>query len=465
MSVRKDCRPPRLVSSAIQLMRHVGKRTASPNEPTEKTMNSLECPHQGRGDRPSPPRPLHAAAGFRRLLLPAAVIVVWSGSACSPSGSSPPEATGSTGWNIYATPVLKRSTFYDETGVAATFFRISDLALHGDRVGVADEGDGSIRVFDDNGQEVLSMGEEGDGPGEFQALRRLWAYSGDSLLSFDAVQDRATIWSPAGIPCRTVSIADDWEGSRYFSLHGPLSDGGLVWSGSYYKPTAADRQPVQETVLITSDVGEIERTIGPFEGEERSGRRSQFDLGEVPFTSEMLVATRGGEILVANTKEMGVSVYARSGREVSRLGLKVQPERITEEWQQLDARLRKAWYQNGPRSPLREDRVNGIAFLEYPSAFPVASAMQASPEGEVWVAEYSLPDGSTPYPSFSSPATVSNTWHVFASSGEHLGLVHFPKGLLLLDVADGRAAGMWRDSLGVENVRIYDIVQGPKSKR
>jgi hypothetical protein len=69
-------------------------------------------------------------------------------------------------------------------------------------------------------------------------------------------------------------------------------------------------------------------------------------------------------------------------------------------------------------------------------------------EDNLWVREYSL------------PGELAFRWSVFDADGVFLGTLDVPEGLQLLDVGADRVLGSWRDDLGVEHVRMYELIKG-----
>ena len=82
---------------------------------------------------------------------------------------------------------------------ALMFQRIVSVARDEEgRLVVADAGWGEIRVFDAGGEHVLTIGREGEGPGEFQNLSGAWPGSGGNIFAVDGWQLRITEFGPVG---------------------------------------------------------------------------------------------------------------------------------------------------------------------------------------------------------------------------------------------------------------------------
>ena len=69
-----------------------------------------------------------------------------------------------------------------------------------------------------------------------------------------------------------------------------------------------------------------------------------------------------------------------------------------------------------------------------------------TPADQIWVAAFQWPD------------TEPFTWSVFSPDGVLLSIVRTPAGLEVTDAGDGWVLGVWRDALGIEQVRKYELV-------
>src|SRR5690625_4203127 len=88
-------------------------------------------------------------------------------------------------WTIDDEPLLEIGVLDGDP--AEQFFRVAGtLRLSDGRVVVADGGSGEVRVFDAEGRHLATGGGQGDGPGEFRNLSRLYRLPGDTILAWDA---------------------------------------------------------------------------------------------------------------------------------------------------------------------------------------------------------------------------------------------------------------------------------------
>lgn len=65
----------------------------------------------------------------------------------------------------------------------------------GERILVADQGSSSLHLYTSDGTERVRLGGLGAGPGEFQLLQGAWSLPGDSIIAWDGILNRATLFS------------------------------------------------------------------------------------------------------------------------------------------------------------------------------------------------------------------------------------------------------------------------------
>lgn len=113
-----------------------------------------------------------------------------------------PTWTDDAAWVIEPQSTLRLGSVDDDS--TEIFVDVSQaILLPEGRIAVADNGMGSVRVFDAEGRLLVSFGKKGDGPGEFRRLSVLSRYRGDSLLTVDLSKGAVSVWSEAGELGRT----------------------------------------------------------------------------------------------------------------------------------------------------------------------------------------------------------------------------------------------------------------------
>jgi hypothetical protein len=109
------------------------------------------------------------------------------------------ESTGPTwqegqAWTIASQPMLTIGSV--EGTPEYELYRASSAARLSDgRIVVANGGTNELRFFDRSGRHIASVGRTGEGPGEFRDLQRVWTLTGDSLLAYDFMPARLSVFS------------------------------------------------------------------------------------------------------------------------------------------------------------------------------------------------------------------------------------------------------------------------------
>jgi hypothetical protein len=86
--------------------------------------------------------------------------------------------------------------------------------------------------------------------------------------------------------------------------------------------------------------------------------------------------------------------------------------------------------------------------IPVPSTLPAFQTFEVDALGYLWVAEYERPGADV------------QRWNVFDAEGLLLGTVVTPAGLQVHQIGADFLLASWRDDLGVEHVRLYDLERG-----
>jgi hypothetical protein len=85
--------------------------------------------------------------------------------------------------------------------------------------------------------------------------------------------------------------------------------------------------------------------------------------------------------------------------------------------------------------------------LPLPSAFPAFEQIETDGSGRVWVKQ------------FQRPTATGHAWTILDTDGAWLGSVQLPTDFEVTYIASDVVLGIARDDLGVERIRVYDIVK------
>lgn len=362
-----------------------------------------------------------------------------------------------------APAVEVRRELFSLGGVGAApdeeFFQVrSPFLLPDGRLVVPDAGSSQVRIFDSAGELLVSAGRDGDGPGEYRAIERVFPYRGDSLAVFDSQSQRVTVLDADGTPARTL----------------PLGDAGVAKSGTL----PGGRTPVRAFVAGVFADGSFllrrgEISVGT--GDTTSVRRDRFRYSRVDPTGRLLahiislpddeqfvwaeggsrsvrprafgrttaVAVHGDRIFVADNTGFGITILDQAGDTVATAHAPRSPRSIDEDDREgwIEAEVGKL---QGRR--LRAVAEKAVRAMNFPEAMPYHGDLVVGTDGRTWLEEYRPPH--------SDEAPV---WTVFDTDGRLIGRYLFPRGFRLSWADRTRALGVRLDELDVETVVAYRL--------
>ncbi len=138
------------------------------------------------------PRARNSARRARKLPLTLTAAIVVVGQTCRPS---PPPATAAAQWRLADVPVFELGR---DDGVLLHLVRDAVFAPDGSLLVADNSGPRLLRVSS-TGEVVDSRGREGNGPGEFDGITRVFSL-GDTVLAYDGSLGRVTTWVGDGEP-------------------------------------------------------------------------------------------------------------------------------------------------------------------------------------------------------------------------------------------------------------------------
>lgn len=355
-----------------------------------------------------------------------------------------PAWTGDAGWRIGADPILELGG----DSSAVVFERIAGVVLLTDGgVIAADEGAGEITAFDSDGTLRWRFGGIGDGPAEFRLISSLGTGPADSIWVFDFGSRRFTVLDPAGTLARTLDISGSV--SAPYAV-GWLNDGAFVvrelWgirSRAAPARTGMVRDPAA-VVRISPDNAAVD-TIGLYPGREivitaEGGRQ----VMSTPLFSRNTVAVAGNRrVVIGDQAAFAIDVFEPDGARVrsvriSNLDLSIDRDAVARGIERVLEQI---------PAVERPDRRMFLESLPLPASRPAFDRIVLAGTGEVWVSE----------PAYGPVDTV--TWEVFDEQGRWLGPVESPVRFRLEAVTTDAVAGVWRDELDVQSVRIYPLIR------
>ena len=359
---------------------------------------------------------------------------------------------------------------------ASALFGVTDaIRLRDGGVLVADGASRSLKFFDARGTYVRSLGRAGDGPGEFRGLYRVAELADGRIAALDIILARVTLFSTDGRRDHTYRIPRGFDGTEMgVEARGLLANGSAVGFrevegagvetryGDYPGSLLVHSSPVIQPVLVDTS-GQVSPFLKPIPGTETlSQRRISRDTETIriggqfvpmPFLRKLVVAARGDRIAIGPLSGYFVGTFDADGTMRTSFGGSL-PKEVPEG-------AREAWVDEwvgrfARRSERREWRGRYQAFLSSGSAsaiLPAFTALAIQAGGKVWRKTY---DPALEESDPSSWIVVDPSRQVGSS-----GTVTLPAGFRPYDIGPDYVLGVWKDVLGIEYVRMYDLIEVP----
>lgn len=342
-------------------------------------------------------------------------------------------------WDLTGNPALELGTQSDAG--PESFYRVTALALDDRRVYVANMGTDELRIFDRSGRYVRHMGRSGFGPGEFRRLAMVEVLGPDALLTYSGGTDRYILFDTAGAVRREFRTLEGIGGlawpvailgdSQIVVAEGAaisqLRQSGLIHDSATLSVFAMGGSRVRDVTRIPL----FDRTV------TRVGDR--ISVGSPVFSAMTLMGASNGLICytLAVAYEFRCVDTAGVLKRIVRWARSPQPVTAQDVEAYNRAELEKA----GP-----DRRAAASQMLEtqiFATDFPAFSRMLTDAGGGIWLEE------------FPRQGEQQSLWHVFQDGRTYAGSVRMPPRFRLLFVSQDAIAGVWRDEMDAEYVRIY----------
>jgi len=330
---------------------------------------------------------------------------------------------------------------------------------------VADQGASELRVFGPDGVFLFQVGRNGEGPGEFRRLEYVGAFGNDSLVTFDSALRRVQIFGPDGGFSRSRVLETLGETAMPDKVIGGVADAALAIRYLDFGtevPNGIVRWPHEVVAALDLPSGRLD-SLAWVPGSEASvvqRPNGGYSHGAYVFGKGNEFAAAGDRLAIVATDTFSLRVLNPDGSPLLTVHRDVEALPVTAEVieRYVDGVMDIVFPRGGDAS--EEDmRLFRQSLYNRPraSTLPVLRSIHLDADGNLWVEPDFLP-GETPPP-----------WQVFRSDGTWLGVVTMPpdldRGVIAyqapyLQIGSDFLLGVFTDEMGVEYVRLYDLVKG-----
>jgi len=245
---------------------------------------------------------------------------------------------------------------------------------------VLDSGDVCIKVYDKDGTFIRTIGQKGQGPGDFGFLLYIALSTDGRIFVMDPVNRRVSVFQVSG---------EYVGGFRFEGNYNEMKSDNIncVYYAKYTNKTAIDELPITEDMQEIETIVQIFRSepsgedlflFGDFEGEKDRLRRTG-ETGVITIGSEFNIVwdvNREGFLYEGLNNEYKINVYNPEGKKILTFGRPYEP--VVQEFGSGE-NIRKR------TMPAYDPRL-GWVFDD---------------EGNVWVSTYSKNEGEVIYDVFS----------------------------------------------------------------
>lgn len=355
------------------------------------------------------------------------------------------------GWRVGDLPIVEIGR--DTEDPAHQLYRVSSaIRLSDSRIVIGNAGTQEVRIFEQSGRHVRTVGREGEGPGEFLTLSWVKRAAGDSIVTFDTRLKRVSIFDPDGDLARVVSLAGPETPASLYIIGFFDSGRYLAWGGT--PPISELSMGLRrDSVLfrVFRPDGTKQATLGRFPGgsfyvQMRTIGSNTVPLPvAVPFSPAARGQVHGQYAYIGVTDSYEVRLYDASAT-LHRIVRKAHANLRVRD-QDLERFLADRATSARSRDPWSEAEMAVLREAPVPQRMPAYRRFRVGGDEHLWIEDYRRPGDETP------------VWQVFDPEGRLLGPVALPVGFDALEFGADYVLGRATDELDIERVLLYELVK------
>ena len=366
-----------------------------------------------------------------------------------------PTHPGVATWSLSEQPLAVIGANEDEPGHQLTEV-VGAFRLNDGRIVVGDRGSGEVRIFDEDGRHLRSVGGQGKGPGEFRLLVAVDRMPGDTVVAgawplglrvwWDSrgeyiANTQSGQWGPGLVGGRTLPdgtfLIDTYEGGSY-------GNSLELWAARGEESTFR----TEGVLLRVTRDGEPRDTIGPVLGEEwfKSGVFPRnFALQARPYTYRTHLAYTDDRILLGESYVGEVRAYTFDGRLVRVIRWEQEHMPVTAG----DRRAFRGEILAGVNNPARRPSFERwLSEVTYPESKPAFRGFETDRAGRLWVQAWTASE-------------AIDRWLIFERDGTLSATLAAPSSARMLDAGEHYVLLATKDELDVETVQLFELLKHP----
>lgn len=349
----------------------------------------------------------------------------------------------------------------------ALFRVVAVTPLDRGRVAIGMTAPPQVLIANSDGTRAVTLGREGDGPGEFAGVSSVVRIEPDSLAVWDAERRRISVFTEDGRLQREVPLGNlaplSWiaspnvlvESGRIYLL--PSGPGSFLLLGvGVFGPGEGVRRVAVPSFRVTTD-GTLIDEVGRFPG-ETTFSSTRTGTAPYPLGPDTHGASLGDQLVVGTADLAEYRRYSGAGA----------PEQIVR-WPEPDTLLTESdtdawegflgtWLGGMPPQEAASIREILEAMPE-PARRPAYTGLITSDTGQTWVGDYFPGQLELSAAYMGRMRVPARRWLVFGEDGALVATAHIPAGFRPFEVRNGMVWGVFTDELDVESVRAYELLR------